>query len=189
MRTRRRGRSNDEGMTTTTTTINSSSGSSLQNDNEMESNIVAILNQLAFQQRKATNIHHQPFHESSLDITPILRSRRYCRSIFLGTVVVVILVQFCAFVAIQQYWKPTTIRRNTRSLRRETQSLLQPRFQEHPRGIIRPYQLWTSENIYERLHEWTQEYPRLVELTSAQEEYNLPGAGEDSDCQIGRAHV
>ena len=58
-----------------------------------------------------------------------------------------------------------------------------PRLQEHPqKQIIRPYQLWTSEDIYERLHEWTEQFPRLVELTSAQEAYNLPGAGTDADC-------
>lgn len=167
---------------TSTTTTNSSPGSSQEIDNEMKVNIAAIVDQHAFQRRKVTDVHQYPFHESSA-ITPMLRSRRYCRSIFLGSVVVVILVQCCAFIAMQKYWEPTTIWKNSHSSEKEAQSLLRPRFQENPKGMmIRPYQLWTSEDIYERLHEWTQEFPRLVELTSAQEEYNLPGAGEDSDC-------
>jgi len=96
------------------------------------------------------------------------RSKIYLRSCFIATSVVFLLVQSYALV--------------TRSNDRKLDAKNLRNVQEQQNEIIRPYQLWTSEEIYETLHEWTRAFPRLVELTSAQEAYNLPGAGTDSDC-------
>jgi Zinc carboxypeptidase len=104
-------------------------------------------------------------------------TRRQHRIIFLSIVVTVTVIVLASTSNVRKsYWHPTFRITVASSTKRQ-------RFQEQrQKEIIRPYQLWTSEDIYERLHEWTEQFPRLVELTSAQEAYNLPGAGTDADC-------
>ena len=44
------------------------------------------------------------------------------------------------------------------------------------------YELWKSSKISEILDEWQKKYPHLIQVTTAQEAYGLPAAGNKEDC-------
>lgn len=46
----------------------------------------------------------------------------------------------------------------------------------------RPFHIWTSHQIHEKLLAWQEEYPNLVRVVSAQDEYGLPRSGGSRDC-------
>lgn len=44
------------------------------------------------------------------------------------------------------------------------------------------YYIWSSEEIKVKLDEWKEQYPEFFHLTSSQEKYGLPAAGNSEDC-------
>ena len=44
------------------------------------------------------------------------------------------------------------------------------------------YELWESSKISKVLDEWQKKYPHLIQVTTAQEAYGLPAAGNKEDC-------
>jgi hypothetical protein len=47
---------------------------------------------------------------------------------------------------------------------------------------VKEYHLWKSVEIHEQLLEWKTQYPDFLRVTTSQEKYGLPAAGEDADC-------
>eukprot|EP00980_Cylindrotheca_fusiformis_P012592 scaffold3084_cov144-Cylindrotheca_fusiformis.AAC.40 len=44
------------------------------------------------------------------------------------------------------------------------------------------YSIWESGEIHDKLHEWQDNYPDFFHLTTSQEKYGLPAAGDEEDC-------
>lgn len=55
------------------------------------------------------------------------------------------------------------------------------RTQQMP-DMIQRYELWSSEEIRDRVLKWAVHYPDLIRVTTSQEAYGLPAAGGADDC-------
>ena len=49
-------------------------------------------------------------------------------------------------------------------------------------SLIRDYEIWEPAKIPQTLREWEKKYPDLIRVTTAQEAYGLPTAGNEEDC-------
>jgi len=63
---------------------------------------------------------------------------------------------------------------NARITHRETKSSSNSNYQS--------YSIWSSEDIKVKLDEWKERFPEFFHLTSSQEKYGLPAAGDEEDC-------
>jgi hypothetical protein len=52
--------------------------------------------------------------------------------------------------------------------------------------IIQSYSLWDSSLISKTLLEWAEHYPEFVRVTTAQDAYKLPRAGNADDCPFDK---
>ncbi|KAG7357210.1 zinc carboxypeptidase [Nitzschia inconspicua] len=51
-----------------------------------------------------------------------------------------------------------------------------------PQKDVKDYELWDASEFPKALEEWARKYPDMIHYTTAQEAYNLPAAGSDTDC-------
>jgi hypothetical protein len=54
--------------------------------------------------------------------------------------------------------------------------------EEQDNNNVIEYKLWESSKISEVLDEWKKKYPNLIQVTTSQEAYGLPTAGNEEDC-------
>jgi hypothetical protein len=54
--------------------------------------------------------------------------------------------------------------------------------QQQDNNNVIEYKIWGSSKISEVLDEWQKKYPHLIQVTTAQEAYGLPAAGNKEDC-------
>jgi len=66
--------------------------------------------------------------------------------------------------------------------RRRQRELQVDEYDDNSEDDIRQYVLWKPEEIPDALNKWAKHYPDLVRVTTAQEAYGLPRAGDTDDC-------
>lgn len=51
---------------------------------------------------------------------------------------------------------------------------------------VKQYHLYESVEFHEQIQEWKDQYPDFLRVTTSQDKYGLPAAGEDADCPFYR---
>eukprot|EP00535_Pseudo-nitzschia_heimii_P005123 CAMPEP_0197174272 /NCGR_PEP_ID=MMETSP1423-20130617/868_1 /TAXON_ID=476441 /ORGANISM="Pseudo-nitzschia heimii, Strain UNC1101" /LENGTH=758 /DNA_ID=CAMNT_0042623183 /DNA_START=117 /DNA_END=2393 /DNA_ORIENTATION=- len=54
--------------------------------------------------------------------------------------------------------------------------------EERQEQVVRPYKIWEASEFSAAMLAWEEKWPDLIKVTTAQEAYGLPTAGDESDC-------
>ena len=107
------------------------------------------------------------------------------RMVFVLPALLCLLCPLLPSVADQHPKRPSSFRSSSSSS--SSSSTTADRFsstrrQRRTNDQVDPYKILTSEEIYNRIKVMENRYPSFLAVTTAQEEYDLPAAGDASDC-------